>query len=285
MVGERDDHETEIRSVIFMNTKLKGELAEVDIRCYDLSDQRDRLQRLGNETDDCRNQYERPLPQIEALREELQNSRIRTQKLQHQLDWSGANGTIKLCDSIGSLDCTACTQETKQMTGEVRAGTPRAGRRHSPRSGRVSSPHAAPADGQNVIMYSDEFGRVAQQLKSMSDFGAWEDSPDAIGIFCDLSKAFDCVHHDTLIRKLHHYGVSRVDPFDFWSLIYVIQFKGLTLIVRGGRDLQSIWACHRVRFLDHFLFLVYINDLPHLVKNGHGIVLFADDTSLFFKID
>lgn len=38
-------------------------------------------------------------------------------------------------------------------------------------------------------------------------FGAWENSHDAIGIFCDLSKAFDCVCHDTLLLKLSHYGI------------------------------------------------------------------------------
>ncbi|GBP54876.1 Gustatory receptor for sugar taste 43a [Eumeta japonica] len=38
-------------------------------------------------------------------------------------------------------------------------------------------------------------------------FGAWEESRDAINVFCDLFKLFDCVHHDTLIRKPRRFGV------------------------------------------------------------------------------
>ncbi|GBP35033.1 hypothetical protein EVAR_75235_1 [Eumeta japonica] len=38
--------------------------------------------------------------------------------------------------------------------------------------------------------------------------GASEDSRDAICVFCDLSKAFDCFYHETLIGKQHHYEVK-----------------------------------------------------------------------------
>ncbi|GBP48457.1 Probable RNA-directed DNA polymerase from transposon BS [Eumeta japonica] len=89
-------------------------------------------------------------------------------------------------------------------------------------------------------------------------FGAWEDSRDAISIFCDLSKAFDCVHHETLIGKLRHYGVT-----------------GRAL------DLLKSYLSNRVQRVD---VNVYINDLPSLVKDAHEIVLFADDTSLLFKV-
>ncbi|GBP82031.1 hypothetical protein EVAR_52235_1 [Eumeta japonica] len=46
--------------------------------------------------------------------------------------------------------CTACTQETKQMTGAVHARRPRADRHESPPSERLSLQHATPANSINI---------------------------------------------------------------------------------------------------------------------------------------
>ncbi|GBP86415.1 hypothetical protein EVAR_62848_1 [Eumeta japonica] len=51
-------------SIFCIHTKLKGELPEMDVKCNDLTDQRDRLRELVSETDDCCNHYEQALLQI-----------------------------------------------------------------------------------------------------------------------------------------------------------------------------------------------------------------------------
>ncbi|GBP21975.1 hypothetical protein EVAR_7192_1 [Eumeta japonica] len=105
---------------------------------------------------------------------------------------------------------------------------------------------------------------------------------DAISIFCDLSKAFDCVHHETLIGKLRHYGVTG-RALDL--LKSYLSNRVQRVDVNGKKSSGSI--VHMVYRRDQFLvpsLLVYINDLPSLVKDAHEIVLFADDTSLLFKV-
>ncbi|KAA5659598.1 reverse transcriptase family protein, partial [Pseudomonas aeruginosa] len=114
-------------------------------------------------------------------------------------------------------------------------------------------------------------------------FQAWEESHNALGVFCDLSKAFDCVEHNTLLRKLHHYGIRGVSLELIKSYlsgrIQKVDVKGKRssgVLLNMGVPQGSI--------LGPFLFLVYINDLPKFIETRHEVVLFADDTSLLFKI-
>ncbi|GBP74310.1 hypothetical protein EVAR_42889_1 [Eumeta japonica] len=119
LISERDDHETEIRSVIFMNTKLKGELAEMDVKCNDLTDQRDRLQVPVSERDDCRNHYEQSLLQIQVLQEEVHIRNINMDKLQHELDLCRVNETVRLYYEIKLFERDSEYQSLQDQMGRL----------------------------------------------------------------------------------------------------------------------------------------------------------------------
>lgn len=96
--------------------------------------------------------------------------------------------------------------------------------------------------------------------------------------FCDLSRAFDCVSHATLIMKLKHYGFSN----DSASLIQSYLAERRQSVYFNGKlsELGSVGVgVPQGSVLGPVLFIIYVNDLSASVP-GSGLVLYADDTTL-----
>ena len=110
---------------------------------------------------------------------------------------------------------------------------------------------------------------------------AFQDQEYAIGIFCDLSKAFDTLDHNILLKKLDHYGIR--GKWHEW-------FKSYLSNRRQYIDMNGTLSEHenitvgvpQGSILGPLLFLIYINDLPASLEQLTP-VMFADDTNLIVK--
>jgi hypothetical protein len=104
------------------------------------------------------------------------------------------------------------------------------------------------------------------------------------GIFCDLTKAFDCVNHDILISKIENYGIIGKGKELFQSYIKGRYQRVLTDNKTSHNTTVSNWATikHGVpqgSILGPILFLLYINNLLAVTNKKKIPVLFANDTS------
>lgn len=142
----------------------------------------------------------------------------------------------------------------------------------------------------NNIIHNRQFGFTkgrstmdAEIALTRQVLEAWEQTCDAIGVFCDLSKAFDCVRHDILLNKLKFYGITD-EALQLISSYLSNRVQKVTIngVISNGS--KVIMGMPQGSILGPFLFLIYINDLPYFTNNECNIVLFADDTSLLFKI-
>ena len=141
----------------------------------------------------------------------------------------------------------------------------------------------------NKLLYEKQFGfqnntstdhAILDLVNNISK--SFEQGKFTLGIFIDLSKAFDTVDHNILLKKLNKYGIKG-STYD-WFLSYLSNRKQCVSInkVTNSPYLKITCGVPQGSILGPLLFLLYVNDFPK-ASPILSPIMFADDTNLFYS--
>ena len=99
-----------------------------------------------------------------------------------------------------------------------------------------------------------------------------------ISVMVDLTKAFDTVQHGVLLGKMRKYGIRGIALKFFENYLH-----NRKSFVKIGSKLSSLKTINigipQGSILGPIFFLIYINDLPNILKSTQPL-MFADDTTI-----